>query len=366
MKYFLIAGEASGDLHGSNLMKAILQEDSAAKFMFWGGDKMAQASGIKPSKHISELAIMGFWEVVTNIFTIRNNFKLCKSQITDFEPDAVIFIDYSGFNLRIAPFVKSLGIKTFYYIAPKVWAWNQKRAYKIKESIDVLYSILPFEKEFFKKYDYDITYIGNPLMDAIAEFKKSNNTIHNTDSKLIGMLPGSRKQEIERMLPTMIEVADSIDNYKFVIAATTNFDKSYYQSFFKKKNYEIEFDNTYSILSRVESAMVTSGTASLETALFNIPHVVCYKANGASYFIAKLVVKIKYISLINLILDKLAIVELIQDDMNFDKLRSELLSTIEGGNKRAAILSDYKKLKIMVGNPGASKRAAEDIFEKIS
>lgn len=364
MKYFLIAGEASGDLHGSTLINALKNVDSEAEFQFWGGDKMAKASGIAPIKHINELAIMGFVEVLVKLISIRKNFNDCKAQIQNFAPDAVIFIDYAGFNLRIAPFVKELGIKTFYYISPKVWAWKQKRAIKIKKHIDVLYSILPFEKTFFQKLDYNITYIGNPLMDGIDKFIK-NNIAPVKKQKLIGILPGSRKQEIEKMLPLMIEVADSISDYEFVIAATPSFDKSYYESFFKEKKYNLEFDNTYSILQRVESAMVTSGTASLETALFNVPHVVCYKANVASYLIIKNLVKVEYASLVNLILDKLAVVELLQYDYTFENLQKELLAINIGGTKRSQILSDYTELKEIVGGPGASQRAAEDMVGRL-
>ena len=362
MKYFLIAGEASGDLHGSNLITALKQNDNEAEFMFWGGDKMAKASGVAPAKHISELAIMGFIEVVANLGKIRSNFKSCKSQIADYKPNAVIFIDFPGFNLRIAPFVKGLGISTYFYISPKVWAWKESRVSKIKKSIDVLYSILPFEVDFYKKFNYEVKYIGNPLMDEISAFKTTY--IQDSSKKIIAILPGSRKQELERMLPAMIEVADSIDNYEFVIAGAPNFDKSYYESFFDKKKYEIEFDNTYSILSRAESAMVTSGTASLETALFNIPQVVCYKGNKISVFIARQLVKIKYMSLVNLILDKLAVVELFQKEMNAEQLKLELLKTLEGGENRNEILADYKILSDKVGGAGASLRAAEDIYNR--
>ena len=365
MKYFLIAGEASGDLHGSNLINALKHNDKDAEFMFWGGDKMAEASSQKPQKHISELAIMGFLEVIANLGTIRNNFKTIKKQIADFKPNAVIFIDFPGFNLRVAPFVKSLGISTFYYISPKVWAWKKKRVFKIKKSIDVLYSILPFEVDFFNKFDYKVEYIGNPLMDAIEDFKNNNPEIISENKKLIAILPGSREQELKRMLPTMIEVADSIDDYDFVIAGAPNFDIKYYESFFKKRKYPVEFDSTYSILSRSESAMVTSGTATLETALFNIPQVVCYKANSVSYLIAKNLVNIKYISLVNLILDKLAVVELIQHDMNTEQVRSELLKTLEGGESREQMLKDYSKLIKIVGGAGASMRAAEDIVKRL-
>ncbi|RLD43925.1 MAG: lipid-A-disaccharide synthase [Bacteroidetes bacterium] len=365
MKYFIIAGEASGDLHGSNLIDALKHYDSKAEFMFWGGDKMADASGISPAKHISDLAIMGFIEVIINLGKIKKNFNQCKSQISDYKPDAVIFIDFPGFNLRISPFVRKLGISTYYYISPKVWAWKKKRVYKIIKSIDVLYSILPFEVEFYKQFNYPIKYIGNPLMDEIDKFKKENPAI-SKPKKLIAMLPGSRDQELQRMLPIMIDVADKIENYDFIIAGAPNFDKSYYESFFKKRHYKIEFNKTYSILSEAESAMVTSGTATLETALFNVPQVVCYKANSISYVIAKNLVKIKYISLVNLILNKAAIVELIQYDMNPTQLHQELINTLEGGKKRKQILTDYSILQELVGGPGASKRAAEDIFNRES
>ena len=364
MKYFLIAGEASGDLHGSNLIDAIKHYDPKAEFMFWGGDKMAEASSVAPSKHIQELAIMGFLEVLANLATIRRNFKTVKQQIADFKPNAVIFIDFPGFNLRVAPFVKSLGIGTYYYISPKVWAWKKKRVFKIKKSIDVLYSILPFEVDFFNKYDYKIKYIGNPLMDAIESFR-SEHSQQIAKSKLIAILPGSREQELRRILPTMIEVADKIQGYDFVIAGAPNFDLEYYQSYFKKRKYKVEFDSTYSILSRAESAMVTSGTASLEAALFNIPQVVCYKANTVSYHIAKRLVTVKYMSLVNLILDKLAVVELVQHDMSVERLQSELQKTLIGGESREEILNDYSQLIEMVGGAGASMRAAEDLVARV-
>ncbi|MCK5847235.1 MAG: lipid-A-disaccharide synthase [Bacteroidales bacterium] len=364
MKYFILAGEASGDLHGSNLIKALKKFDKTAEFMFWGGDKMAEASGLAPQKHISELAIMGFIEVIANLGNIRNNFKVCKNQIASFKPNAVIFIDFPGFNLRIAPFVKELGISTYFYISPKVWAWKKNRVYKIKKNIDVLYSILPFEVEFYKEFDYDIKYIGNPLMDAIDSFKKDYKHIDNEGNKVIAILPGSRTQELQRMLPIMIEVADRIDGYDFVIAGAPNFSKEYYETFFKNRKYKVEFDNTYAILSRAESAMVTSGTAALETALFNVPQVVCYKANFASYIIAKSVVKIKYMSLVNLILDKPTVVELKQYEMSSKILYKELLKTLVGGESRKNILTDYKLLSEMVGGPGASLRAAEDIYNR--
>ena len=365
MRYFLIAGEASGDLHGMNLINAIKDNDSEANFRFWGGDKMAKASCIAPVKHIKELAIMGFLDVVKNISSIKKNFAICKKQIAEYEPDAVIFIDYPGFNLRIAPFVKSLGISTFYYISPKVWAWKKNRVFKIKKSIDILYSILPFETEFYNQFDYPIIYIGNPLMDAISDFKERNPTIEKRD-KTIAIIPGSRKQELSRMLPIMIEVADSFPNYNFVIAGAPNFEENFYHSFFKKRKYPIEFDNTYEILSSVEAAMVTSGTASLETALFDVPQVVCYKTDEPSYQIGKRLVKLKYMSLVNLILDKLAVVELLQHKFSFSILQAELKKIIIGGELRESIFEDHKLLREKVGGAGASQRAAKSIVDYLN
>jgi len=360
MKYFLIAGEASGDLHGSNLITAIKSIDTKAEFQFWGGDLMKKAAAKQPVKHISELAFMGFWEVVINIKTVKNNFKICKKHIESFSPDTVIMIDYPGFNLRIAPFVKELGIKTFYYISPKVWAWKKKRVFKIKKYIDELYTILPFETEFYKKFDYTVNYVGNPLMDEIQHFKDStkSKTLNNNEP-IIALLPGSRDQEIRKMLPTMINVAKQFTNYKIMVAGAPNFDKSYYEEVVGNTDFEIKFGETYSILSSAEAALVTSGTATLETALLNIPQVVCYMANPISYHIAKNLVKIKFISLVNLILDKEAVKELIQYDFNEKMASTELRKILKGGEKRTQMLEDYKSLQLMVGGAGASERAAQ-------
>jgi len=367
MKYFIIVGEASGDLHGANLIKEIIAKDKDAEFQFWGGDLMIEAAGKNAEKHIKELAIMGFLEVIVKLSTIKKNFNDCKQQIIAFNPDALIMIDYPGFNLRIAPFAKENNIKTFYYISPKAWAWKQKRVFKIKKYIDVLFTILPFETEFYKQFDYDVTYVGNPLMDAIDSYKKQDAQIVKSESEkpIIAILPGSRDQEIKRLLPLMIELADSYDNYEFIIAGAPNFDESYYSQFFKKKEYRLLFDKTYSILESAEAAIVTSGTATLETALFNIPQVVCYKANEVSYQIAKRLVKVKYMSLVNLILDREAVAELLQDDYNINRLTIEFDSIVKGGNKRSEIIEDYKELLEKVGDAGASKRVAEGIVSGI-
>ncbi len=368
MKYFIVVGEASGDLHGANLIKEILAKDKSAEFQFWGGDLMIEAAGKKAIKHVRELAIMGFLEVIMKLSSIKKNFKDCKQQILDFNPDALIMIDYPGFNLRIAPFAKKNNIRTFYYISPKVWAWKQKRVFKIKKYIDVLFTILPFETEFYKQFDYDVSYVGNPLMDAIETYKKEKKIeIEDKSGKpIIAILPGSRGQEIKRVLPLMIQLADSYSNYEFVIAGAPNFSKEYYSQFFKEQDYRILFNKTYPILEAAEAAIVTSGTATLETALFDVPQVVCYKANEASYQIAKRLVKVKYMSLVNLILNKEAVAELLQDEYNISRFTKEFESIIKGGNKRTEILKNYEDLHHKVGKAGASKRVAEGIIEIIN
>ena len=371
MKYFILVGEASGDLHGSNLIKALKKNDSNAEFQFWGGDLMQKASGIKAKKHIKELAIMGFLEVLMKLGSIRKNFVSIKEQLLDFNPDALILIDYPGFNLRITPFAKKNGISTFYYISPKVWAWKQKRVYKIKQYVDKLFTILPFETEFYKQFDYPVQYVGNPLLDAVEEFfalqgsvaNNLSNTFYRNPSKpIIAILPGSRKQEISRMLPIMIEVADQIDHYDFIIAATSSFEQSFYESFMKDKKYALRYNETYQILSVSEAAMVTSGTATLETALFNVPQVVCYKANPLSYFIGKNLVKLKFMSLVNLILNKEAVTELLQYDFTKDRLFGEIESILGRGEKRKQILDNYRLLHKKMGKKGASQRVAEGII----
>lgn len=359
MKYFIIVGEASGDLHGSNLITAIKSIDSEAEFQFWGGDLMKKAAAKEPLKHISDLAFMGFWEVVMNIKAVKKNFKTCKNQIINFKPNAVIMIDYPGFNLHIAPFVKERGIKTLYYISPKVWAWKKKRVFKIKKYIDKLYTIFPFETEFYKKFDYDVNYVGNPLMDEIQAFKDKYKANINNDKPIIALLPGSRDQEIKKTLPIMINAAKQFTNYKIIVAGAPNFEKSYYEEVAGNKDLEVIFGQTYSILSSAEAAIVTSGTATLETALLNIPQVVCYMANPISYYIAKNLVKIKFISLVNLILDKEVVKELIQYDFNEKMTSHELRKILKGGERRNQILEDYKSLQQKVGGAGASIRAAQ-------
>ncbi len=307
MKYFVIAGEASGDLHGSNLIKALKKEDPNAEFLAWGGDLMEDA-GATILKHYKDLAFMGFLVVLQNLKTILGNEKLCKSQIVDYNPDAVIFIDYPGFNLRIAKWAKLKGFKTLYYISPKVWAWKQSRAKKIKKYIDQLYVIFPFEVPFYKEYDYEVSFIGHPLMDAISQFQNESKSVesfrevHHLDERpIISMLPGSRNDEIRHMLPVMLETARRFPEYQFVIAGAPSQNLDFYQRVAQSDNLNIVFGKTYELLNHSVAGLITSGTATLETALFNVPQVVCYAGNQISYEIAKRLIKVKYISLVNLV-----------------------------------------------------------------
>jgi len=361
MKYFIIAGEPSGDLHGSNLINSLKREDNEAQFQYWGGDKMQAAVGNKPLKHLNELAFMGFFEVLQNIITIFKNFKLCKHQIVDFNPDVLILIDYPGFNLKMAKYARKNGIKVYYYISPKVWAWKQKRVYTIKENVDRMFCILPFETDFYERFDVAVDYIGNPLMDAIE--KHQSEFVSNIEDKkqkpIIALLPGSRKQEIHYILPKMLQMIKEFPNHQFVLAASSNLPKELYSQMLVGADIKVEFDKTYEVLSKAQAALVTSGTATLETALLNIPQVVCYVANPISYTIAKYLVHIKFISLVNLIMDREIVRELIQQDMNAKQLKKELLSIIEGGSKRQQMLNDYALMQKKVGGAGASSRAAK-------
>ena len=360
MKYFLVSGEASGDMHGANLITAIKERDKEAQFAFFGGDKMHEASGTEPINHNKNRAFMGIWEVVKNLGTIKKALKECKESISRFNPDAVIFIDYPGFNLKIAPYCKTLGLATHYFISPKLWAWNTKRVHKLKKNIDHLYTILPFETEFYKQFDYPVDYVGNPLMDEIAKFK----TEEKTEEKILALLPGSRGHEIQEMLPTMYKVAKDFPEYKTIVVGAPNFDESYYKEILHEMP-NLHFGNTYSVLNKADIALVTSGTATLETGLFKVPQVVCYKFSWLSYLIGKMVIKVKYISLVNLILDKLAITELIQYNFTYENTKKELESIISG-NKREQILQDYDLLIEKVGGPGAAARAATLMVERIA
>jgi len=368
MKLFLIAGEASGDLHGSNLIKALKHKNPSIDIAFWGGDLMSKEANIAPLKHYKELAFMGFIEVIKNLGKIFENFKSCKDHITEFKPDAIVLIDYPGFNLRIAKWAKSQNIKVYYYISPKVWAWKENRVYKIIKYVDTLFTIFPFETAFFKKYNYPVEYVGNPLIDAINNHKKEldkelNFKLKNnlSDKPIIALLPGSRRQEVSTKLPVMLDSTKNLDKYQFIIAGAPSLELEFYKPFIENRDATILFGQTYSILENAEAALVTSGTATLETALFKVPQVVCYIASPISYAIAKRLIKIKFISLVNLIFDKEVVRELIQHDCNPRLIREELNSLLIGGHKREVQLKAYDQLIDMLGNGSASEKVAEFI-----
>lgn len=368
MKYYLIAGERSGDLHGSNLMKGIKQYDPDAQFRAWGGDLM-QKEGATLVTHYTDMAFMGFLEVIRNITTILGFFKKCKKDLLAYQPDALILIDYPGFNLRMATFARKKGIKVFYYISPKVWAWNQKRALTIKASVDHMLVIFPFEVDFYKKFEYDVTYVGNPLMDAIQGFEPDpdfRTTYGLENKKVIALLPGSRKQEVVSMLETMLSIRAFFSDYEFVIAGVTSLPQSLYKNYDSFSNVTVVYEATYDLLTIAEAALVASGTATLETALFSVPEVVCYRTSGVSFAIAKRLIRVPYISLVNLIMGKETVRELIQDDFSSDNLNTELAAILPGGEKRSGLLQDYRQLKQLVGEAGASERAGSEIVRILS
>lgn len=366
-KLYIISGEASGDLHGSNVMKELYAEQPDLDIRFWGGDKM-QAVGGTMAKHIRELAFMGFVEVLMNLPTILRNIKFCKEDILKFQPDALLLIDYPGFNMRIAEWAKKNNIKVYYYISPTVWAWKENRVHKIKRDVYKLYCILPFEEAFYQKYQYDVEYVGHPLLDEIEQYRelpKQELKISAENKPIIAMLPGSRKQELRTKLPVMLPLVDLFPQYHFVIAGAPNMDIAIYKELIGDKQVDVVYGQTYTLLQQSEAAVVTSGTATLETGLFEIPQVVCYIGNAISYQIAKRLVNVKYISLVNLILDKEAVTELIQNDCTTERLAKELSLVIEGGNKRAQVLEDYSNLKALLGKGGASKKVAQSVLKTI-
>lgn len=364
MKYYLVAGEASGDLHGANLMNAIKREDPSAEFRYFGGDKM-QAEGGVLVKHYAEMAFMGFTEVVLNLNTILRNMKSCKADLLSYQPDALILIDFPGFNLKIAEFAKQKGIKVCYYISPKVWAWNQKRVLKIKRVVDQLFCILPFEVDFYRQWGMEVNYVGNPLLDEIASFSPSNSFYQDnqlTQQKIIALLPGSRKQEIERLLPDMLSITSKFPDYQFVIAAAPTFSQAYYQQFIGNKAVKLIFSQTYQLLHHAHAALVASGTATLETALFKVPQVVLYRGGAISVGIARLVIKIKFISLVNLIMDKKVVEELIQQDCNTALITQNLNKLLQGDDREKMLIA-YHQLAQLMGKPGASARTASLIVK---
>lgn len=363
MKYYIIAGEASGDLHGSNLMKAILKKDRNAEFRFWGGDLMQNVGGMLV-KHYRDLAFMGFLEVLKNIKTILKNIKFCKEDIKKYLPDTLILIDYPGFNLRIAEYAKKLGIRVVYYISPQLWAWKEGRIKTIKNYVDEMLVILPFEKDFYQKHQYNAHFVGHPLLDAISDLEEINITNFKKEHSLnnrpiIALLPGSRKQEVEKMLQTMLSVRSYFPEYQFVIAGAPSLPKSFYQNYVDD-NVHFVSNKTYDLLRCSDAALVTSGTATLETALLNVPEVVCYRGSTISYEIGKRLIKnIQFISLVNLIMGKEVVKELIQHDLTTENLVKELNLILR--ENREEIIASYKILKEKLGGRGASEKAAEII-----
>ena len=366
MKYYIIAGEASGDLHGSNLIKELQKLDANADIRCWGGDKM-QATGATLVKHYKELAFMGFAEVIKNLPAILKNFKFCKNDISAFNPDVIVFIDYPGFNLRMAKWAKENNYKTVFYISPQVWAWKENRVKDIKRYIDKMIVILPFEKEFYKKWNYEVEYVGHPLVEVIENFKNQHPEIHVSEN-IIALLPGSRQQEIKTKLPVMLEATKNFPDYTFIVAKAPSIEDNFYEGFIKNHtNVKLIANDTYSLLMKSVAALVTSGTATLETALFGVPEIVCYKAGNISYQIAKRLVKLKFICLVNLIMDKEVVKELIQNDLTPEKITSELKKILFDPQKREKMKHDYSELKQLLSEGGnASKNAAESIYSFIT
>ncbi|MDR2557186.1 MAG: lipid-A-disaccharide synthase [Bacteroidales bacterium] len=356
MRFFIISGEASGDLHGANLAKQILLHEPSAILKGWGGEKM-QMQGVEILKHYKDLAFMGFAEVAMHLPEILQNFALCKKQINEFKPDAVILVDYPGFNLRMAKWLHNNGYKVIYYIAPQVWAWHSSRIKQIKKYVDVLFPILPFEKQFFEKHGIHTEYFGHPLLDVVSVYSGTH-----TATNIIAIFPGSRKQEIKRMLPTLLKVTGRFPDKKFIIAGTKHLPGKLYTKALKEyPQVEIVFNETYRLLSTAEAAIVKSGTSTLETALFGVPEVVVYKTSGISYRIAKMVVskKIKYISLVNLILDKKAVPELIQKEFTTDNITKELHKILSNPIEQK---SDFDLLKKVLGSGNTAEQIAKKII----
>lgn len=374
MKYYIISGEASGDLHGSNLIKELKKKDTTSDIRCWGGDKM-EAAGATLVKHYKELAFMGFLEVIKNLRTILRNIKVCKEDILQYQPTALILIDYPGFNLRIAKWAKEQGITVIYYISPQVWAWKENRVKLIKNCVDKMLVILPFEKDFYKKWNYEVEYVGHPLVEVVDRFlltvDRNEKLITDNQQRTTGtiaLLPGSRQQEILKKLPIMLEVARYFPDYQFVIAKAPGLDESFYAALLAPyNNVSSVVNKTYELLLQSKAALVTSGTATLETALFAVPEVICYKGSAFSYQIAKRLIKIKFIGLVNLIMDKEVVKELIQDELTVENLKHELNLLLTDGAKQKQLQEDYASLKSLLSKGGhASANAAESIYSYLT
>ena len=368
MRYYIIAGEASGDLHASNLIKEIKIQDQDAKFRGWGGDKM-QHQGAELVKHYRDLAFMGFLEVLSHLPAILKNFNFCEQDLLAFHPDVLILVDYPGFNLRIAKFASLHGIRVFYYISPQLWAWRSSRVNSVKKWVEKMFVILPFEQEFYGRYSYRVDYVGHPLLDVLnkeikltnrQEFLRSNEL---PDRRIIALLPGSRTMEIKKMLRIMMSIAPSFPGYQVVVAGAPSISRDFYTEILHGTGVGLVMNQTYDLLSQSSAALVTSGTATLETALMGVPQVVCYKGNFLSYLIARQIVHVKYISLVNLILGKMLVPELIQSELNRVNLVNELTTILEDGVARQTMVDGYQLLKEQLGGHGASKRAARLIVQ---
>lgn len=360
MKYYLIAGERSGDTHAAHLLHELKEQDAAADFRYWGGDLM-QAEGGHLVRHYRELAVMGFWEAATSLLKFRSYLRECQRDILEYQPDVLILVDYGGFNLRMAQFAKTQGIKVFYYISPKIWAWNQRRGEKIKACVDRMFVILPFEEEFYQRFAYKVDYIGNPTVDEVADFTPTPDFMAqhglDPDRKIIAVLPGSRKQEIEEMLHEMLAVLPAFQDYQFVVAGVSNLDRAYYQHF-ERNGIKLVMNQAYDLLSRASAALVTSGTATLETALFNVPQVVCYRTSSLTYLVGKAVIKVPYISLVNLIVGREVVAEFIQNGFTARNLLDELKRLLTDEGYIARQKAGYAELRQKLGQHRASRQAA--------
>ena len=361
MKYYIIAGEASGDLHGSNLIKALRNQDPHAHVRCWGGDKM-QAAGATVIKHYKDLAFMGFVEVIKHLGTILGNLSFCKKDILDYRPDVLVLIDYPGFNLRIAKWAKQQGIKVVYYISPQVWAWKESRVHTIKSSVDKMLVILPFEVDFYTKWKLDALYTGHPLVEVVQQEMANNPIVPLAEKPIIALLPGSREQEVIVKLPIMLSVVDAFPSFQFIVAQAPSLSDELLLNIIGDKPVLLAKDQTYNLLKQAKAGLITSGTATLETALFNLPQVVCYKGNAVSFWLAKKLVKVKYISLVNLIMDKPIVTELIQDDLNKENLIAELHKILKEGPELDRMRIEYKELWHKLGSKPASTLAASEIL----
>lgn len=360
MRYYIIAGEASGDLHGSNLVKAIHRQDAHADVRCWGGDKM-EAAGATLVKHYRDLAFMGFVEVLVHLRTIMGNISFCKKDITAYRPDVLVLIDYPGFNLRIAEWAKQQGIKVVYYISPQVWAWKEGRVKQIKRDVDRMLVILPFEQDFYKKWNFPVTYVGHPLIEVVEQEKAIAPAPLPNDKPIIALLPGSRAQEIKVKLPIMLEMTERFPQCRFAVAQAPSQPDELYRDIIGGKDVLLVKGKTYDLLKQAKAGLITSGTATLETALFGVPQVVCYKGNAISFWLATKLVSVKYISLVNLIMDKPVVTELIQNDLTPDNLERELNKLLNDGADRDAVLADYRELWDKLGSRPASENAATEI-----